>query len=78
MLCVSFRFRQKRVNAILKDRWEKLAEDDKEVWRQWTEWDKKRFARDQSIYERAKYKGDAVDAAMFRRNESPSRLTMKR
>jgi uncharacterized protein YdaU (DUF1376 family) len=54
---------QKRVNGILKERWDKLSEDDKEVWRQWSEWDKKRFARDIEIYEEVKHKNDAVDVS---------------
>jgi hypothetical protein len=29
-----------------------LPEDDKEVYRLWTEWDKKRYARDLAIYDR--------------------------
>jgi uncharacterized protein YdaU (DUF1376 family) len=54
---------QKLVNGILKERWDKLSEDDKEVWRQWSEWDKKRYARDLEIHEEAKHKNDAVDVS---------------
>lgn len=45
---------QRLVNDTLRDRW--LALDDekeKKVWRVWGTWDKKRYARDYAIYEKA-------------------------
>lgn len=39
------------VNERLKDRWLSLSDDDKLPWREWSEWDRLRFARDQAIYE---------------------------
>lgn len=38
----------------MKDGWLKLPEDKKDEFREWTEWDKKRYARDVEIYEKAK------------------------
>jgi hypothetical protein len=43
---------QRKVQKLLKDGWVELPEDDKEVYRVWTEWDKKRYARDLAIYDR--------------------------
>jgi hypothetical protein len=38
----------------LKDGWLKLPDDEKDVYRKWTEWDKLRYARDLAIYEKVK------------------------
>jgi hypothetical protein len=65
-------FFQNRVNAILKDRWDKLKVDDKEVWRQWTEWDKKRYAREKVVYERARHKTDPVESAHVPKKQKPA------
>ena len=42
------------MNRLLKEGWQDLAEDDKATFRGWTEWDKKRYARDLAIFERQK------------------------
>jgi hypothetical protein len=39
---------------LLKEGWLKLPEDKKDEFRLWTEWDKKRYARDIEIYEKSK------------------------
>lgn len=36
---------------MLKERWARLNDDDKAVWRDWTEWDRKRYARDRDLFE---------------------------
>lgn len=46
------------LNETLKDRWTKLSDDDKAVWREWTEWDKRRYSRDLQIFERIKAEDD--------------------
>jgi chaperonin cofactor prefoldin len=46
------------LNGMLKDRWTKLSEDNKAVWREWTEWDKQRFARELLIFDRLKNQDD--------------------
>lgn len=38
-----------------------LSDDDKEIWRQWADWDKKRYARDVAIHEKRRHQDDAVD-----------------
>lgn len=44
---------KEKVNDILKERWLDLPDEEKETWRIWANWDKKRYARDLSIYENA-------------------------
>jgi hypothetical protein len=48
---------------LLKEGWLNLPESEKDVYREWTEWDKKRYARDLAIYEglHRTSKGDAAD-----------------
>lgn len=41
------------VNEILRDRWLSLPDEEKQTWRTWATWDKKRYARDLGIYEKA-------------------------
>lgn len=41
-----------KIHTILKDQWNELADEDKSIWKEWTEWDKKRYARDIAIYEK--------------------------
>ena len=41
---------QFKVQQLLKEGWLDLPESDKDVFRGWTEWDKKRFARDQEVF----------------------------
>lgn len=52
--CLHFK---KIVNDLLKDKWLALSEDEKGVWREWTEWDKKRYSRDVSIFESRRSEG---------------------
>ena len=46
-----------KVNAILKERWLALQDDEKSTWRSWAEWDKKRYERDLAIYSKASESG---------------------
>ena len=43
---------KKKINGLLKERWLGMTEDEKDRFRGWTEWDKKRFAHEQAIFER--------------------------
>jgi hypothetical protein len=45
---------QEHINKLLKERWLELTDEDKETYRGWTEWDKKRYAHHLSIYESRK------------------------
>jgi hypothetical protein len=47
------------VNELLKERWIHLSEDNKAIWREWCEWDKKRYAYHLEIY-RAR-RGESAD-----------------
>ena len=47
----SERKNKEKINDILKERWLELSEEDKKPWRIWAGWDKKRFARDQALYD---------------------------
>jgi hypothetical protein len=49
---------------LLKDGWVELPEDDKEVYRMWTEWDKRRYARDLAIYDRRQVEKQKEDKPM--------------
>jgi hypothetical protein len=40
----------------LKERWLELEDDEKDTWRIWSEWDKKRFERDLRTFEKRKKK----------------------
>lgn len=51
-----------KLNGLLKDRWTDLSEDDKTVWREWTEWDKQRYLRDLQVFDRWKDKQDDMKA----------------
>lgn len=42
---------QNKVNNLLKERWSHLTDDDKVIFREWTEWDKKRYAHDLAIFQ---------------------------
>jgi len=44
---------KQKVNGILKQRFMALSDEEKEEWRAWAAWDKKRFLRDQEIFEKA-------------------------
>jgi SWI/SNF-related matrix-associated actin-dependent regulator of chromatin subfamily A member 5 len=41
------------INEILRERWLELPDEEKQTWRRWAAWEKKRYARDLSIYEKA-------------------------
>uniref|UniRef100_A0A7S2V7T2 Chromatin-remodeling complex ATPase chain n=1 Tax=Entomoneis paludosa TaxID=265537 RepID=A0A7S2V7T2_9STRA len=41
---------KKKVNGILKDRWLDMSEDEKEVFRRMSDWDKKRFEHEEKIF----------------------------
>ena len=43
---------KKKVNGILKERWLELTDEEKDYYRRWTEWDKKRFAHEQAIFDK--------------------------
>jgi hypothetical protein len=43
---------KKKVNRILKESWLDMPEGEKEAFRLWTEWDKKRFAHEEAIFTR--------------------------
>lgn len=45
---------KEKVNGILKERFLALSDDEKQHWRSWAAWDKKRYARDVIIYEKSK------------------------
>lgn len=47
---------------LLKDGWLELPEDEKEVFRIWTEWDKKRYVRDLAIFESRRGDNDDTPA----------------
>jgi len=43
---------KKKVQAILKDAWNRLDDEEKDIYRAWSSWDKKRYERDHQIFER--------------------------
>jgi hypothetical protein len=45
---------QHKIQELLKEGWLKLSEERKDEFREWTDWDKKRYARDLEIYEKSK------------------------
>jgi len=45
-----------RVNAILKDRWFSLTDEEKDTWKKWEKWDAKRHDHDVAIFERSERK----------------------
>jgi len=45
---------------MLKDRWLELSDEEKTVWREWTEWDKKRYSRDLYIFENRRSEDDSA------------------
>lgn len=42
---------QKKVQDLLKEGWINLPEEEKETYRRWTEWDKKRYSRDLAVFQ---------------------------
>jgi hypothetical protein len=56
---------KEKVHGILRERWLDLQDDEKQTWRTWATWDKKRYERDLAIYESEQSnggKGDVDDA----------------
>ncbi len=45
---------QSHVNGILKNRWDALTEDEKQVWKEWEVWDAKRYEHQLGIYENSR------------------------
>jgi len=66
------------VNGILKEKWLELSDSDKVVWRDWSEWDKKRFARDLEIFEKKKVGGSAGSSASSRKPLDATHVPKKR
>ena len=52
---------KEKVHDILRERWLDLSDEEKETWRIWANWDKKRYARDLSIYESTRANGRGED-----------------
>lgn len=52
---------QRKINELLKDKWLKMTEDDKEIYREWSEWDRKRFMRDRAIYKNKHGQGNGSE-----------------
>lgn len=48
--CFISLYLQPKVQQLLKQGWLDLAENEKDIFRAWTDWDKKRHARDQEIF----------------------------
>ena len=53
---------QSMVHDILRDRWLELQDEEKEVWRKWASWDKKRYKRDLEIYSSKNNESQTHDA----------------
>lgn len=47
-----------KINNILKERWLKLSDDDKVSFREWTEWDKKRYAHELLVFQNKRSSAD--------------------
>jgi hypothetical protein len=52
---------KEKVNGILRDRFTALLDEERKVWRDWAAWDKLRYARDISIYEKTQEEGVKSD-----------------
>ena len=52
--CIQLYLLQHKIQELLKDGWLKLPDDKKDEFREWTNWDKKRYTRDVEIYEKSK------------------------
>lgn len=44
---------KEKVHSILRERWVEISDEEKQTWRIWANWDKKRYARDMAVYESA-------------------------
>jgi SWI/SNF-related matrix-associated actin-dependent regulator of chromatin subfamily A member 5 len=45
---------KEKVNSILREKWYALTKEDKQIWKQWEQWDAKRHAYHLSIYNKAR------------------------
>ncbi|KAL7579857.1 hypothetical protein ACA910_004869 [Epithemia clementina (nom. ined.)] len=54
---------KKKVNGILKQRWEEMSAEEKLIFRRWSEWDQKRYAHEEAIFSQktAEALGDDLD-----------------
>ena len=43
---------QNHVNGMLKDRWDALSDDGKQIWKEWEIWDAKRYEYQLGIYQK--------------------------
>jgi len=41
-----------KVNGMLRERWDNLSKDDKEIWKKWEVWDSKRYKRDVVVFQK--------------------------
>ena len=53
---------QSIVHDILRDKWLELEDEEKEVWRKWALWHKKRYRRDLEIYTAKNNENQSHDA----------------
>jgi hypothetical protein len=51
------------IHELLKEGWQDLPGEEKETFRQWTEWDRKRHAREMEIFEDRRHGGESPPAA---------------
>lgn len=49
---ISLPFLQNKVNGMLRERWDNLSKDDKEIWKKWEVWDSKRYKRDVVVFQK--------------------------
>lgn len=66
---------KKKVNGILKERWMDMSEDEKDYYRRWTDWDKKRFAHEQAVFDKRRtelLQGGAEDDVMMNDEAAPA------
>ena len=45
---------QEKVNSILREKWYALTKEDKQTWKEWEQWDAKRYAYHLAIYDKAR------------------------
>ena len=60
---------KEKVNRILRERFTAMSDEERQVYRGWTAWDKLRYARDLEIYEKTN-QSDAVG------NEANEQITI--
>lgn len=54
---------KKKINGILKQRWNDMSAEDKHIFRRWSDWDQKRYAHEDAIFSQRKAEtlGDDMD-----------------